>query len=188
MDPQFKSARPNHIYSVDELMVCSDTFGGSSQSHPFYYCDADLMAQMATKAEHVAHGGKGHGRKIFLSREGMARRRLSDEAQLLAALQAEGFVAVRMEDLSGADQLATVTQADVIVGPHGSTLTSLLAMRPGSGCVEMSNPQKGTLGFALIAARRGLRYAPVFGASEESDAWSVDIAQVLQAVLGGSGR
>jgi capsular polysaccharide biosynthesis protein len=132
----------------------------------------------------VVGAGSGHGKKIYLSRMGMRRRPLSNEAELQAALEAEGFTTIRMEELDGVGQLAVIQGADVIVAPHGGALTSLFAARPGSRCIEMFHPHKGTTAFAMIAARRGLNYAPVFGEPQTGDAWRIDVPKVLAATRG----
>lgn len=184
LDSGFQTARPGHVYSVGSLVMSSDSLGAHSHSHPFHYCDAELMAEMAAAAESAVGAASGHGRKIYLSRMGMRRRPLSNEAELQAALEAEGFTTIRMEALDGVGQLGAIMRADVIVAPHGGALTSLFAAKPGSRCIEMFHPQKGTVAFAMIAARRGLNYAPVFGEPLSGDAWRVDIPEVLAAIRG----
>lgn len=182
VDPRFPIVQPDTIYAVKELILCSDTLGGSSHCHPFHYCDAPLMADMARTAERMAHRGTGHGPRIYLSRGGMARRPLTNEADLESALREKGFASIKMETISGADQLATLRQADIVVAPHGGALTSLFAARQGTRCIEIFNPRVGTMAFAMIAARRGLHHTPVFGTPGEGEAWSVDINDVLAAI------
>ena len=182
VDPRFPIAQPDTIYSVKELILCSDTLGGSSHCHPFHYCDAPLMADMARTAERMALRGTGHGPRIYLSRGGMARRRLTNEPELEEVLREKGFRSLRMETISGADQLASIRQADVIVAPHGGALTSLFAARHGTHCVELFNPRVGTMAFAMICARRALRHTPVFGEAAEGEDWRVDIDDVLAAI------
>jgi hypothetical protein len=184
IDPGFQTARPGHVYSVGTLVMSSDSLGAHSHSHPFHYCDAELMAQMAAAAERVVGAASGHGKKIYLSRMGMDRRPLSNEAEVQAALESEGFTTIRMEELDGADQLAAIQGAEIIVAPHGGALTSLFAAQPGARCIEMFHPHKGTMAFAMIAARRGLNYTPVFGEPEPGDAWRVSVTKLLATIRG----
>lgn len=183
LDPAFRDAAPGKIYHVGRLILCNDAIIPGSHGKPFHYCDRALMAEVTQAAMKVARGGRSHGAKIYMSRDGNPRRALINEAELTEALAAHGITSIRMEQLSGADQLATVSQADLIVAPHGGALTSTFVAKPGAGCVELFNPQNGTLHFALMAARAGLNYQAVMGKPAGPDgAWRVDIPTILDAI------
>jgi tetratricopeptide (TPR) repeat protein len=65
-------------------------------------------------------------RRIYLSRQGAATRRLANEAELLPLLEQHGFVAVHAETLGAAEQLALFRSAEVILGVEGAALVNLL--------------------------------------------------------------
>ena len=65
-------------------------------------------------------------RRIYLSRQGAATRRLANEAELLPLLQQHGFVVVHPENMSAAGQLALFQSAEFILGVDGAVLTNLL--------------------------------------------------------------
>jgi len=65
-------------------------------------------------------------RRIYLSRQGAATRRLANETELLPLLHQHGFVVVNATDMSAAEQLALFQSADVILGIEGAVLVNLL--------------------------------------------------------------
>ncbi|MFH1602320.1 MAG: glycosyltransferase family 61 protein, partial [Pseudomonadota bacterium] len=64
--------------------------------------------------------------RIYLSRRGMATRRLANEIELMPLIEQHGFVAVDAESLSAAEQLALFQSAQVILGVEGAALVNLL--------------------------------------------------------------
>ena len=74
------------------------------------------------------------------SRPGQLRRKLANEAALVAALQALGDVVVRVatfEELALREQLALVVDTDVLVGMHGAGLTHALFLPASAGVAEL---------------------------------------------------
>ena len=65
-------------------------------------------------------------RRIYLSRQGAATRRLANEAELLPLLERHGFVVVHPERMSAAEQLALFQSAEFILGVDGAVLVNLL--------------------------------------------------------------
>jgi capsular polysaccharide biosynthesis protein len=65
-------------------------------------------------------------RRIYLSRQGAATRRLANEAELLPLLEQHGFVVVHAESMSAAEQLALFQSAEFILGVEGAALVNLV--------------------------------------------------------------
>jgi len=65
-------------------------------------------------------------RRIYLSRQGAATRRLANEAELLPLLESQGFVVAHTETMSAAEQLALFRCADLILAAEGAALVNLL--------------------------------------------------------------
>jgi tetratricopeptide (TPR) repeat protein len=65
-------------------------------------------------------------RRIYLSRQGAATRRLANEAELLPLLERHGFVPVHAQAMSAAEQLALFQAADAILGVESAALVNLL--------------------------------------------------------------
>jgi capsular polysaccharide biosynthesis protein len=101
------------------------------------------------------------GLKLYLSRAGTTRRRLSNEAAVAAALRPLGFEVVRPETMSVRDQVALFAQASHIVGPSGAALTNMIYAPAGARVVVLQNKQLvqggSGLAFDALAASCGHR-------------------------------
>jgi len=65
-------------------------------------------------------------RRLYISRGDANQRRIVNEADLVRALEQRGFENVRFEGVPLADQVRTMADAQIVVGPHGSGLTNLI--------------------------------------------------------------
>lgn len=119
--------------------------------------------------------------KLFVSRASLVdsrrphTRRLANEAELRAALEADGFVTVSPESLPWAQQIALFSQARVIVGEGGSGLHNCLFARAAR--VVCLRPIDGVA--ADISALRGHALCAIHPQGEAADAFSVDVADVV---------
>lgn len=77
---------------------------------------------------------KGHGPRVFLTR-GPGSRRSYNEAGCLEAAHEYGFVPIDTGTMTFAEQVATVSEAEVVVGPSGAAMANLLFARPGTRAV-----------------------------------------------------
>lgn len=107
------------------------------------------------------------GERLYLTREKARRRRVTNEAELWAGLQALGFAKIRPEELTWPEQINAFRHARVVVGPHGAGLANLAFCRPGTRVVELFNRAYVPGGFWRLAALRGLDYRPVVSAGTE---------------------
>ncbi len=131
-------------------------------------------------------------RKLYLSRAGTTRRRLSNEAAAVAALMPLGYEVVYPEKMSVRDQIALFAQASHIVGPSGAALTNMIYAPPGAHVVVLQNGQLvqrgGDLPFEALAASCGhrattLECAPSRLASGER-AIDADLIANIDSLLG----
>lgn len=102
--------------------------------------NADLIATLNAHARTQPIPRVAFGEKLYITREGARRRRVSNEAELWPRLAVLGFVKLRLEDLSWREQTAAFSAAKVVVGPHGAGLANLVFCRPGTRVVEFFNP------------------------------------------------
>jgi capsular polysaccharide biosynthesis protein len=65
-------------------------------------------------------------RRILISRSLADKRRITNEAELFAALDQHGFELVCLEKLTLAEQVRLFQEAEVVVGPHGAGLTNVI--------------------------------------------------------------
>ncbi len=89
---------------------------------------------------------------LYVSRGGVQQRRMSNEAELEAALAALGFVAIRPETLSIGDQVAAFAAARVIVGAHGSGMANVGFAAPGCIIVEIMPEERLWAGACTVCA------------------------------------
>jgi capsular polysaccharide biosynthesis protein len=125
----------------------------------------ELVVEFAARLPVVAPQLKGE--RLFVSRAGARRRRITNEAEVVAALAPMGFEAVRLEELSWAEQVACFRRAKVIVAPHGAGLANLAFCAPGTRVVEGLNRSHVNDCFWQIAALRGLEYRALLAVGTE---------------------
>ncbi len=131
-------------------------------------------------------------RRIYIDRRGSALRPLLNEDEVIAHLQPAGFVAVKPEALSLADQVRLFRGAEAIVAPHGAGLTNLGYCRAGTVVLEIFMDAYVNWCFRRLAAVRGLRYDCVLGravdpwinraADPHALRWRVESEIVVEAV------
>jgi hypothetical protein len=76
-------------------------------------------------------------RRLFISRSGVASRRLLNEAELAPILVEHGYSVIDCGQMSMAAQVELFADAAVVIGPHGAGLTNLLFSKPGTRVVEI---------------------------------------------------
>ncbi len=97
-------------------------------------------------------------KRIYISRRKASSRAVSNDAELLALLDAHGFVEVRLEELGLAEQIALFRQAEAIVAPHGAGLTNLVFCEPGTLVVELIAEGYGSELYLKLGQARQLDY------------------------------
>jgi capsular polysaccharide biosynthesis protein len=129
-------------------------------------------------------------RRIYVSRAAARERVVLNEAAVIDCLERFGFVTVRAEDLSAAQQVALFRDARVIVGAHGAGLTNLL-WAENTVVLELHPRGFYRPHFCLLAKAVQARHVPVEGGNgDELDRFTVDVAtleQALRQVLPDSG-
>jgi hypothetical protein len=97
-------------------------------------------------------------RRIYISRAKASRRRLVNEERIWPLLRRVGFERVFMEDLSLAQQVRLMGQAEVVVGPHGAGLTNIVFCPEGTKVVEIADLSFPNPNLYATAAAMGHRY------------------------------
>jgi capsular polysaccharide biosynthesis protein len=131
-------------------------------------------------------------RRIYIDRRGLGVRPLVNEDALVAALARLGFVPVRPDLLSIADQIRLFRGAEAVVAPHGAGLTNLGFCRPGCVVLEVLMDAYVNWCFRHLAAVMQLNYDCVLGRARrpwgELDLsfhrtpWEVSVTHVVAAV------
>lgn len=131
------------------------------------------------------------GERLYITRDRARRRRVANEGEVWAQLEPRGFVKLRPEELTWAEQINAFRQAKVVVGPHGAALANLMFCRPGTTVVELFNRSYVNGLYWRLAALLGLDYRPVVAPGAEPlaqvtarnrDDLVADVADVVRAV------
>ncbi len=131
-------------------------------------------------------------RRFYIDNRGNGVRPLCNEAEVIAALAPMGFVPVRPDQLSLADQIRLFRQAEAIVAPHGSALTNLGFCRPGCLVVELLMDAFVDWSFRNLSALMKLRYDCVLGRANQPwpdlnlgfhvTSWDISVQHVAAAI------
>lgn len=123
-----------------------------------------------------------HAKRIYISRAGTDHGRLPDERRLTTSLRALGFTTMLLERLTMEEKATVFDRAEVVLGPSGAGLSSIVFGRPGTVVVDICTRGYPTLDSWDIANRLDERYFYV-PTAEGSDAGTfggaVDTEQVL---------
>jgi capsular polysaccharide biosynthesis protein len=96
-------------------------------------------------------------RRLYISRGDAGKRRVTNESEICALLQAHGFEIVRLRELDFRAQAALFDDAEVVIGPHGAGLANVVFCRPGTKVLELlPSPRIGPhVYYSLTAAALG---------------------------------
>lgn len=115
-----------------------------------------VRSKLIFKAAQVA-SDPCFAKKIFISRQKAAHRRIINEDEVFALFQREGFVRYNLEDLTTLEQVSLFHGADIIVAPHGAGLVSLLFAESEALIVELFQEHKDDT-FWQLSQVRGLKH------------------------------
>jgi capsular polysaccharide biosynthesis protein len=164
------------------LGVCAE-----SAFHP---CVADFFRAIAAN---VSKPPRPTPTRIYVDRSCGRLRPLINERDLVAALTGIGFVAVRPETLSVADQVRLFRGADTILAPHGAGLTNLGFCRPGTRVLELLPDSYCNWCFRNLSGLMQLNYDCILGRSRKPwpnldlsfhlTPWQISVNHVVAAVM-----
>jgi hypothetical protein len=140
------------VIERDRVLACSSVFYCEGfpreRTHP-----ADMA--MLYDTFHVDQG-RADGR-VYISRA-KSMRAVRDEHVLEEALRTRGFTVVYLEELTFAEQVASMAGAGVVVAPHGAGLANTVFMPPGGHVIEITSGEWWSNAFRRIAHARGHSY------------------------------
>lgn len=111
-------------------------------------------------ARHFQAASPG-GRRIYVSREDAAVRRLVNEAEVRADLTDRGFEIHTLGGLSFEAQRDLFHGASHIVGVHGAGLTNMVFAHPATRVLEVMPPLGGTFAYWVMAGALGQPYGVI---------------------------
>lgn len=126
-------------------------------------------------------------RRLYVARGASASRRLVNEAEVAAVLEARGFEPYLPERHGFAAQVGAFAEAEAVVGVHGAGLANLVFAPPGCRVLELFSPQYAQADcYFTLAHQVGLAYRFFLGTPAPT-AWgdiTVDAAEVARIVDG----
>jgi hypothetical protein len=101
--------------------------------------------------------------KLYISRSKSKYRRINNEGDVLKSLSKLGFTTICLEDYDFSTQIALLSNAEVVVAPHGAGLTNLVWCNSTAKVLEIFSPNYLNLSFWAIANHVGLEYFYLIG-------------------------
>ncbi|BDC99509.1 glycosyltransferase family 61 protein [Persicobacter psychrovividus] len=95
---------------------------------------------------------------IYISRGDASQRRVTNEDEVILALQKQGFDIIQLSKLSFQKQIALFKQAKVIIAPHGAALTNLFFCEPKTKVIEVFPSEYVSPLYQELALRLNLQY------------------------------
>jgi capsular polysaccharide biosynthesis protein len=102
-------------------------------------------------------------KRLYITRQDAAFRRLSNEEAIISLLEKRGFSAVELGKLPFAQQVASFRQAELVVGVHGAGLSHVVNMFSTKGLLEILHPRRFWATYRALASRGRLHYAFTVG-------------------------
>lgn len=102
-------------------------------------------------------------RKIYISRQSAAWRRMANASDIEPILARHGFETVTLETMSLREQARLIHDASVIAGVHGAGYSNLIFCRPGTTVLEFFSPNYVHDLYWRVAIRAQLRYYYLIG-------------------------
>ncbi|WP_237213207.1 glycosyltransferase family 61 protein [Falsiroseomonas oryziterrae] len=151
------------VWALDEALVPS---AGSSRwdlvLHPTVRTGfARIAAEALRRCARLTARESTWPRRIYVSRQGATRRRITNGEEAERVLVARGFEAVQLEQLDIFEQAALFAEAEAVVAVHGAGLANLLFNDGRARVLELYPAGAPQYHFALCAAAQGCIYVPL---------------------------
>ena len=98
----------------------------------------------------------------------MARRRLLNEEEIFERLKPYGFELIIPSTLSVAEQIAVFSQAEIVVGAHGSGFSNMMFASPQAKMIEIQSPGWSLGFFRVLAWLMGQQHRQILGSVQGS--------------------
>lgn len=146
-----------NVFDTRQEAVQFDRCIVANNSSWFYPTAGDVLALKCIVEAQLPPVPSLSRKRLYISR--MSRRKVVNEADLMAMLARYDFEFVEDKPRSVAEQVRLYQCADIVVGPHGASFANLLWCRPGTQLLELFAPHYRPEYFRYLAHVLGLRYA-----------------------------
>lgn len=129
------------------------------------------------------------GKRIYISRNNAAKRKVLNEAEVIATVKEYGFEICIFEEMSFLQQVHLMQETDILLGIHGAGLTNMLFMPERGKILELRNQSDARNNcYFSLASVLGHSYYYLVGQGDSPDTHvvnlTVDVAR-LKALLKG---
>lgn len=97
-------------------------------------------------------------RRLYISREDAAERRMSNEHDLIEILTPLGFETITLSNRSITEQAALFAQAEIVLAPHSAALANLVFSSPGTRVLDIMPADRLRTYYWELSACMGLDY------------------------------
>ncbi|MFG1477969.1 glycosyltransferase 61 family protein [Xanthobacter sp. V4C-4] len=185
----FLEAVGRHRYVAGKSACVLDTLVLVS---PAYVVDESITqayVEMCRRIRDAFDPDGGPGGRIYVSRRGVSKRVLENEAEVEGLFAAAGFAILRPETLSLAAQVQAFARAAVVAGPVGSAMYNVVFSRPGTRRIILAPSDFVTRNDMLLTAITEEAPFYIFGTGQggsKPDAmtapWSIPSERVRQGL------
>jgi len=103
------------------------------------------------------HQEKQFSQRVFISRKDTSIRQMSNEDEVFALFEAQGFERYCLSKLSIQEQIQLFSNAQIIVGCHGAGLTNIIFCKPETLIIELFQA-RGSATYWYISQMLGLNH------------------------------
>jgi len=140
-----------HDFSVDSFSAVSNPRTRFSVNP----CVYDSVRDFFGLEETTRHAE----RRIFISRMGASKRRITNEEAVVRLLAEEGFEVIGLENHTISEVGKIMSEASHVIAPHGAGLANLIFCPAGTKVLELFNAHL-SMEYWIICQQRGLEYYP----------------------------
>ncbi|MCB0851756.1 MAG: glycosyltransferase family 61 protein, partial [Bacteroidetes bacterium] len=108
-------------------------------------------------------------RRIYLNRNKVSYRKVSNEPELEAFLAERGFESIAPENLSVMEQAKLLSEAEAVMCPHGAGLTNIVFCQPGTKIIELLHHSAVNEMYWVISNAIGLDYSYLLSEGERPE-------------------
>jgi tetratricopeptide (TPR) repeat protein len=105
--------------------------------------------------------------RIYISRQDTANRRIINEEEIIDLLNKRGFQSVVLESMSVIEQATLLSNAKIVIAPHGGGLTNIVFCNPGTKVIEIFSPNYIYPCYWLVSNLIDLEYYYLLGENPE---------------------
>lgn len=146
---------------AETLIVPS--LSGDNGHMPKWVCDFLRNSFLKTVNEFIPQ------RRIYISRNDTAFRRIINESEVIDFLSKYGFESIQLASMTISQQVELFASASVIVAPHGAGLVNAVFCSPRTKIIELFSPHYTNVCFWSLSNNVDLDYYYLLGYNSQKD-------------------